>query len=41
MSRNKREGKYYGWVKGHHIRWDYPHKVNSWLAFRLYTERKK
>lgn len=34
MSRNKREGKYYGWAIGHHIRdWD-ADKVNSWKAFR-------
>lgn len=34
MSRNKREGKYYGWSLGHHIRdWD-ANKVDSWKAFR-------
>lgn len=44
LSRNKREGHYYGWVKGRHIRahiWerdvDY---VSSWYAFREYTARK-
>jgi len=38
-SRNRREGHYMGWSKGHHIRdWEAT-KVDSWRAFRLLTIR--
>ena len=44
MSRNKREGHYYGWVKGKHIRADRlyrdVYRVSSWFAYREYKERK-
>lgn len=40
MSRNKREGRYYGWAKGHHIRTFEDNRVSSWRAFRVHSERK-
>lgn len=43
MSRNQREGQYYGWVKGRHIRFDRKYRdkwaVSSWFAFRVYAVR--
>lgn len=40
MSRNEREGRYHGWVKGRHIRSHYERYVDSWKAYRVYAERK-
>lgn len=40
MSRNKREGQYHGFAK-RHVRTREYNKVNSWLAFRTYSEKKR
>jgi hypothetical protein len=39
MSRNEREGRYYGWVKGRHIHSHEERRVNSWKAYRAYVDR--
>lgn len=39
MSRNQREGRYYGWAKRHHIRTHEHRRVDSWRAYRIYVER--
>lgn len=45
LSRNQREGHYYGCVKGRHIRCDRmyrdKYKVSSWSAFRVYADRDR
>jgi len=40
MSRNKREGRYLGWVKGRHIRCEYTYNVGCWWAFRVWNDRR-
>ena len=45
VSRNKREGHLYGWVKGKFIRIERSIRdksyVSSWYAFRVYSDRKR